>query len=402
MHFSASCVGSSKVLWAGQLTKGTPLSRRIIAVGSADWHVDQTDRGAWRRRPEIRGDSVHALTQIVDLAVMHEVDLLAAGDLLDTHEQEDPGAVKFLLRELARLGAIGRRALAIQGQHELARLPWLGLSADVLHSHRATTTLGGVSVYGLDYTKPDDLAGAFASVPAGVDVLIMHQVWRDLMGEHINSECCFADVPHARLLLTGDFHRHLVKRAVGASGQDLTVLSPGSACMRSIDEEPEKSVFLLYDDLSVTSVPLRTRRVFRHGAYTRDDLANLLDAVLPGLESPTPGMPSEVETPILHVTYDPDVPDVHRRLSAACRGRFHLFLTPRRVAELYLPGAPELVSEGAQTIALGLEGNLVKVFAADSLEHAVARELLGGVSPAATLAALRARHVPEEEIEPVR
>ena len=53
----------------------------VVAVLAADTHLDLPG-GAWLNR-KIRGDSAFAFEQLVELAFLHDVPLVVAGDLLD-------------------------------------------------------------------------------------------------------------------------------------------------------------------------------------------------------------------------------------------------------------------------------------------------------------------------------
>lgn len=375
------------------------MPKQAIAVLSADWHLDRAGRGAWRRYPDISGDSFYSLEQIVDLCRDRELPLLAAGDLFDSHDQDDSSAVKFAVGEMQRMADRELPVLYIQGQHERVRsAPWLSLSPWPQYAHRQIwkiPTDSELIYYGITFTRKDDLQAEFDQVPPDTDVLMMHQVWVDFMGEHIGGECRFADVPHAKLLLTGDFHKHKVVKTTGASGQKLTVVSPGSTCLRSLDEDPDKAVFILYDDLSVESVPLRTRRLYRRKLNCDDELGELLTEIEDGAFVQDPYLAVAIVKPILEVVYDSAIPNVSKHLTALSDA-FHLILKPFRNDGFEydeLPGKIELKR--------GLEGNLKSRLTPDSPEFSLASRLLQSDNPAQTLTEIEKETLAERKEQSV-
>ncbi len=219
----------------------------------------------------------------------------------------------------------------IQGQHELDREhPWLtSVSRWPQHVHRKQFSLGPIVAYGIDWTPADTVQSEFEQIPEGTQLLIAHQVWRDLMGPRIGeSECQFADVPVVPMVLTGDFHRHLVLNLKNKDGQPLTVLSPGPLCMQSIDEDPRKQFFVIHDDMSIISIPLRVRQCFRFEIKTKDDLEIFLTGNVAQVVTPQDDVPEHIAKNIVHITYQDDIPEVFARINNAIGTQAHLFLVP--------------------------------------------------------------------------
>jgi hypothetical protein len=365
------------------------MARTALAVAGADFHLDRPDKGAWRRRPELYGDSCYALTQIVDLCVERHLPLLAAGDLLDESEQDDGSAVQHAIHQIDRLSKETLPFYFNQGQHDMVQTrPWLELHPWAQHVHKKVFKLGPWQCYGLDWTPKDELKVAFSSIPVNIDLTMMHQVWINFMGQHIGGECAFIDVPHTKVLLTGDFHRRMNMQALGATRQTIIVLSPGSTCMRSIDEEPEKSVFVLYDDFTTETVPLKSRFVYRRRLKTKEDLDNFLEE-LPQLEEPTPDRPDEIARPILHIIHDPDIPDAYRKLSAATADKFHLFLSPKTFS-IYGPEPAGAPLAGPVALEMNFDKILERKLAKDSPEYILASRLLASEAPSKVLDELTA------------
>ena len=231
-----------------------------IAVLFADSHL--SDR-TWSHRP-IYGDSYCSFEQIIDYAIDHELPLFGAGDLIDRDlNRSEP--IVFLSKQLQRLKEAGLKFYYTQGQHELADTPWLDIGDDnVKHLHHKGIKLSGVRIYGLDYQPAGNLQQELDKVPKKTDLLIAHQVWSDFMGSIAAPQGGMHDVPHAMMTFTGDYHYTEEIQVRNKTGRMMTVVSPGSTCMRSIDEPPDKYFFvLMYDeeegDLKVERKPIRTR-----------------------------------------------------------------------------------------------------------------------------------------------
>jgi len=318
-----------------------------IAVICADTHLAPR---AWAGRP-ITGDAYYSFQQIVGAACERELDLIIAGDVLDTR-QAGPETVSVLLEGLTRLTVLGRRTFAIQGQHDMNALPWTVVGG-AEHLNRVPLTLGGRTFYGLDYQPAGKLQEELDAIPPGVDVLVAHQVWEDFMGLRAGPQGAFADVPRVPLMLTGDFHERKIVRTHGKDGQALTVLSPGSTCLQEISEPSVKCYGVLSDDLRVKWLALDTRTVIRWpDILTPEDLEKFLDEIDQDLgddAAMASSLPKELRTPLLRVVYTHHQPDVPHRVRRAVGARAHLFfkeLAPDRPA-------PPLQREGRSLTLVG-------------------------------------------------
>lgn len=292
-----------------------------LAILSADWHMSQQ---VWANRPQLRGDAERALSQIVDLAIQYGVPLIGAGDLLNVR-RPSAGTVAATYRQLSRLAAAGLTCYYIQGQHEFAGnspedSPWLSFMPGTVHIHKQTVLCQSVRFYGLDYTPPTMLHEELASIPSDTDVFVAHQVWQESMP--FGAEASFADVP-AKFMVTGDLHQTKVYEL-----PDRQVLSPGATHMRKIDEPSTHSVFLLSRDataLRLTELPLQSRRVVRWTVATESTLRAAITDYIDWYNIADDPL---MVTPIVHVTYDKDLPDVHSVTTSLLGDKAHLFFTP--------------------------------------------------------------------------
>lgn len=307
----------------------------VLAVMTADWHMD---RRPWARHPSAEGDSLYALNQIVDIAREFDVDLIGAGDLFDT---VDPDSY-VVSQTLDSLNRLPREVLYVQGQHEKSDPPWLSLCPKATNLHRRRAILRAhtgehVHVYGLDYcpSLKDELEQN--PLPANIDLLVTHQVWKELMQRSAGSTASVRDLPpHVRTVFTGDYHKHLAETfARGQNEAPVTLWSPGSTHCRSSNEPAEKYVYLLRADMTVESRPLDGRPVRYWAIPSTAALDALVATSNHDLFGPVlPTRPSSVVAPVVSIAVTSDVPAAAETLNA----RFadcHLFvhLTDRATAE---------------------------------------------------------------------
>jgi len=251
---------------------------RPLALFTADNHLDI---GAWVHRPKLRWDSRLAFEETCSIAIKKEVEaVFVAGDFWDARKPPSE-VIDFVRGQLDRLEQADIAFYFIQGQHGLASPPWLS----AVHGwprwlHRSSTLLGSsINIYGIDWTPPERIGSQLKDVPPGTDILVMHQVWSDFMGDIAICECGFEDVPVATTLFTGDYHKAVYHGPdagfKGASGQPLEIISPGSTNRRSIDEPQVKRVRLYSDDGSWSSVALRSRPFIAMDIANKGDLTKM-------------------------------------------------------------------------------------------------------------------------------
>jgi hypothetical protein len=138
-------------------------------------------------------------------------------------------------------------------------------------------------------------------------------------------EASFTQVPHARLLATGDLHAHRQTRATGSTGQALVALSPGNLYLQASDEDPDKFVYVLYADGTFESVgPLLGRPSFCINVVNRAQLEGLLRTA--GPYAPDGRLPPELRTPALFVRFARSLTDAPERLRKAFGEHAHLFV----------------------------------------------------------------------------
>lgn len=368
--------------------------KKPIAVCFADSHLQER---AWAGRP-IEGDSYYSFKQIIDYAVSNRIKtVIGAGDLID-RQQNRAMPIVVLGQQLERLDEFCGLFYYIQGQHELEQTPWLASFSNARHLHRNRLQLGPLVACGIDYQTADNLRADLELIPQGTDILFAHQTWTDFMGEKAATQGLLGDIPIVSTVYTGDYHHPMDINIVGATGQKMRVISPGSTCMQAIDEPVHKYFHVLYDDGSFERIRLKTRQLLEWQTLnTESDIDHFVSEIDAGLtraasDAVDDGLPPEIAKPLLWLRYS-------HHVAAAIRTR-----VPRAVADraflFYKENPPEPVeaverrreaSERGEAKASTLESELHEYLVVrHELElEADSMRLLQSPDPAETLRQLR-------------
>jgi hypothetical protein len=304
-----------------------------LFVFTADLHLED---GAWSTRPGIYGDAYYSFAQIVDYCIEHKLPLILGGDVLE-RKNNSARPIAKLCEGLSRMQSAAVPVYYIQGNHEYDRnAPWLSVHPWPIHLHQYCLPFGSINgprVYGLDWLPRGDIQAALAQVPADTDILITHQVWKDLMGNLGRTECELTDVYHVQTVLAGDFHVTKTVTGVNAQGKTVTMLSPGSICMQDLGESCEKFFFVIGrepdEKISFKPVKLETRRFASYVVKDQEGLDDLcagklaFDIEVAAQDAEV--LPEEIKKPIFRVKFDKALPDAFLRLSTAAGDSVHLF-----------------------------------------------------------------------------
>lgn len=358
------------------LTKNlvTTMAKPICSI-SADWHLE---RNAWAKHPTLAGDSYYGLQQLVDYCLNHDLPLIAAGDLFNEANPESK-PVWVAAQQMTRMQQADLPVYYIEGQHERTRdTPWLAVHPWPTHVNRRSFTIGKHKFYGLNYTRTDTIQEALKAIPSSTEILVAHQVWQDLMGQKVGPECAISDVPYVRMIITGDFHCHLTVSAIGWNGQRVTMVSPGPLCMQSVSEDSHKFFYVLYDDLSLASVPLKARSFYSWDLTTEEEMAQFLNEV-PTITFQN-DVPPEIAKPIIRVRFEVSLNDPYVRIAKAIGDKAHFFPVPlRRDEKLSILADSD---DKAFSLQTGLEDSLGQFAHKSSPEYAAALRLLRANRPA--------------------
>lgn len=277
-----------------------------MAVIGSDWHSAPR---AWSRRPDITGDAYHGISQLFQLAISLRVPVIGPGDLFDSREP-DSRSVWLMVQEIRRLSQHGLQLIFVEGNHEISSPPWVSLAGDgLIHldPDHPLTLPNGSRLIGLDYCQPDRVRRSLECLPPG-DILITHQVFREFTPRGAAS---LAWVPHCyRLIISGDCHKCIRLDLPGGR----VAISPGPLCMQAIDEDPNKYIYVLCEDLSVHPIKLQTRPFLRAVVDTEAAFELLLASQNYQLFPNAEGLPEVIARPFIVVEYDNTIRDAYSRL----------------------------------------------------------------------------------------
>ena len=356
----------------------------IVAVVAADLHLDD---GNWADSG-IANDSRWSFQYVCQVARQLQTQQILLGDVLDVRRPSS-STLDFLRDELL----IGPLTYYIEGQHERADPPWLSVVASTgsRNVDGKVFKLHGLRIAGISWTPADRLAERLAAIPADVDMVLLHQVWEQFMGSLTSPEGSLADVPHAKLALTGDYHKYAAIKVPRLKGGPLRVYSPGATHLRKINEPSKHYLLLLQADLSVTPMLIPTRRVirlvFEQQSQIDDLLANLAsyEAKL-GWLAPQPELPSDLQRPLLRISYAESLAGNYDALAERLDERYHLFwkcLTEDR------PEDAESLAASRRFRQLGPVGCLDQVVPDDSEDFKSLTRLLTSPDQRAELQAMK-------------
>ena len=304
-----------------------------LFVFCADLHLED---GAWTTRPGIYGDSYYSFRQIVDYCIEHKLPLILGGDVLEK-KSNLARPIAQLCAEMDRMERADVPLFYIQGNHEYDRnAPWLSVHTWPVHMHWGSFDIKGVKVFGLDWLPRGEIQHAFTQAPSDTDILITHQVWKDLMGNLGRTECELTDVHNVQTVLAGDFHVTKIVESVNAQGKPIRMLSPGSTCMQDMGESPEKFFFVIGRNTATGAiewapVSIKTRALISYRVETQEELddicaGKLVREIIAAIEvAVANGLPAEIQKPLVRVKFDKHLPDAYLRVVTCVGEQAHLF-----------------------------------------------------------------------------
>lgn len=351
-----------------------------LFVFAADLHL--CDR-LWVGRPGIHGDAYFSFEQIVDHCVAAQLPLILGGDILDK-ERNFARPIQVLCQQLSRMADARLPVYYIQGQHERNYdATWLGIHPWPTHAHKQSFEINGCKIYALDWCPRNEILNELAAVPPDTEILICHQVWKDLMGNIGRPECSLADVHHVVDVLTGDFHVTTIVEGPNAQGQRAKLVSPGSTCLRSVNEAADKHFYEVrrpcsQKEFDYVVCDLRTRPLKAYTVNSQAELDSLCcGQLLQDINAMAIGLPENIGKPIVRIKYAAALPDAFLRLSTAIGEAAHLFCDPivekSRAAPKSVNNASDLVS------------TVVDLLGEDTPHAHIARALLSVEDPTAEL-----------------
>lgn len=309
-----------------------------IAVVASDTHLDHL---IWRTHLNITGDSYFGYRQVVDLAIKRKLPLILAGDITELLPDNTPDSntVAVHIEQANRLKAAGCRVLAIRGQHDRVRQgaqDWLcvtGLAED--DKQLKHTTIDGMKVALLSWQHRSNLPDMLQQISPTTQITVCHQAWKQLMGGS-SAEGSLTDVPGS-LVISGDLHQQKMVKLRTAAG-DKRVYSPGATHMRKRNEPHTHYAAILHDDLSITRVPLISRKVLTYRIENTQSLEELYHK-LPDIKADTLSAkwkstyPADLQKPIFIVQDFSESTAAYTRVMEWCGDAFHVFYDTMRTEE---------------------------------------------------------------------
>lgn len=355
-----------------------------LFVFAADLHL--CDR-LWVGRPGIFGDAYFSFEQIIDHCIAQRLPLILGGDILDK-ERNFARPIQVLCRQMDRMAEVQLPVYFIQGQHERNYdATWLGVHPWPQHVHKQQFDIAGCKIYALDWSPRNEIQDSLAAVPADTEILICHQVWKDLMGNIGRPECAIADVHHVKDVLTGDFHVTTIVEGNNADGHRTRLVSPGSTCLRSVNEAADKHFYEIHradkdssgaDLFEYVTCNIKTRPLKAYVVNSQADLDSLCcGQLLQDINAMAVGLPENIGKPVVRIKYVASLQDAYLRLSTAIGEAAHLFCDPivekNRAAPKSVNTATDLVSA------------VVEILGDDTPHAEIARALLSVEDPAAEI-----------------
>lgn len=376
------------------------MSKKPICLVTADCHLQER---AWVGYSRLEYDAFWAFEWIVGYAIQQKIPaIVAAGDVIDAPENEAK-LVAFLSEQMRLCEESEVKFYYIQGQHDMQEpTPWL----TAIHHWPEWLAednyffFGDHRVQGIDWTHREELEEQLSLLDRDVEILVMHQV-SELMGSIVTPELRWRQIPpHVKMLIIGDYHKHLCAEQHRDGGGMLTVVSPGSTAMQEISEESRKRVFVLYDDLSTESVDIPGRIALAPPTiHTDGDLDKFVEKVGEQIKKARGkaaiwNLPDELETPILRVKYQDNLIDPYRRIRKAVGDQAHLFV---KALQVETEEKRQSVQEAEEVVEAGLLGALPQVAEEGTQRFSIADRLLRAPNKVAALAEIRREYLGDDD-----
>lgn len=369
-----------------------------LFVFCADLHLED---GAWTTRPGIYGDAYYSFRQIVDYCIEHKLPLILGGDVLEK-KSNLARPIAQLCAEMDRMERADVPLFYIQGNHEYDRnAPWLSVHTWPVHMHWGSFDINGVKVFGLDWLPRGEIQHAFTQAPSDTDILVTHQVWKDLMGNVGRTECELTDVHNVQTVLAGDFHVTKIVESVNAQGKPIRMLSPGSTCMQDMGESPEKFFFVIGRNTATSAIEwapvnIKTRALISYRVETHEELddicaGKLVREIIAAAEAAVANdLPAEIQKPLVRVKFDKHLPDAYLRVVTCVGEQAHLFCEAITEKNLRQTAAPR---DGVKNDLLTAVSDLI---GDTNSAYKLAAALLAAEDPAREIDILFKQYMSEE------
>ena len=249
------------------------------------------------------------------------------GDIFNA-SRPDSQSIDLFRTSLAVMKSHGLPVYAIQGQHDRSTPPWptavCGSEITYVHKSRFQPITDGPVFYGLDqHPVSVELQASLNEVPKDVDVLIMHQLAREVFPLDGAWDFDTEWVPeHIKGLFIGDYHVATDFKWKGGKAY-----YSGSTYMCSISESPNKSFLhvTINEGIKTERIPLKTRGLIKLLVDDEKSLQSAVDFMHKSLQM-RPTWADSV--PIMYLEYLVSVPDVMKTIEPLVKGKAILWPVP--------------------------------------------------------------------------
>ena len=232
----------------------------VIAYLISDTHFpEHAKAGSWTTTPEVYGDALYVMSQVVDLCVRDQVPVVLAGDVFDGPDPE-PEALVSLYDVIRPLSHAQLPLYYILGNHDRGR-DWLapfGKFASRLDNNIGWLDNRNITVTGMSFVVPTNFADTIKTVFKG-DVGVYHQTWAEFGMCPGSNRISVSDLPEHQLVVCGDIHvRSIVQPPKGPK----VALSPGPLAPQSVSEFEHPVIYALHSDMTLERVPVKGRNYY--------------------------------------------------------------------------------------------------------------------------------------------
>jgi DNA repair exonuclease SbcCD nuclease subunit len=321
------------------------MAKSFIHIG--DPHLR---RYVWSNRPEICGDAYHAFDYAIGKCIELGANAVVPGDLFNS-PHPDPDDVRFFSTQVKRLQDAGLSYFFLDGNHDGrdGNIPWPSLVDGVTHVDRQRFhPCDGILAYGLDYRPAAALEKELANVPPDAEVLFGHQLLDLAFAKegafNMRSEWVPSSV---KAVFLSDYH----VTWDAADDRGIRFYYPGSICMQSLGEPPEKFLYHVTrgdaGSLNVSKIRIPTRQFYFCRIQDAAELEKFVGGIGPHidlmLEDKSPGRAADVK-PIIRVKYATDIPGAHQRIASAIGDKAHAFIQPEPAEAVVAAGSSTVQS----------------------------------------------------------
>jgi hypothetical protein len=244
------------------------MSRKPIAVALGDIHLTNL---IWTNINAVTGDAIVGYKSFLDVAHKLNVPAIIVGDLFDMSKPTSD-LVELHRHAMDICKSNGTSVFVLQGNHDKQKTPW----ATATHEWPAYVgdgsqfSLGEHKATALDYNSMDEIEPSIRNVKT--PLLFLHQAAKQALGFENSWNCDLSWIPNCvKLTVLADIHKPFDFTLEG--GRKACYTGPGHP--REVPQIGQKSVVVIYDDLSYSRDPIPSRMIKVFQVKTLKDVAGV-------------------------------------------------------------------------------------------------------------------------------